>query len=59
MTMYKTIPLEKVMEALPAKRREAIEAKGRELLERIDRRVNVAESDRTGQQRAEETWQSN
>ena len=41
--MYKTVPLEDVMAALPPKRRKAIEAKGQELLERISRRVTLAE----------------
>lgn len=41
--MYKPIPFEEVMAALPAKRREAIEAKGQQLLEKIDRRVTLAE----------------
>ena len=41
--MYKPVPLEKVMAALPAKRREAIEAKGQQLLEKIDRRATLAE----------------
>lgn len=41
--MYKTVPLEQVMAALPAKRRKAIEAKGQQLLEKIDRHATLAE----------------
>ncbi len=41
--MYKTIPLDDVMAALPAKRRKAIEARGQELLKKIDRRVTLAQ----------------
>jgi predicted transcriptional regulator len=43
MKAYRTIPLEDVMSALPAKRRKAIETKGEELLEKIDRRATLAE----------------
>lgn len=43
MKTYKTIPLEDVMSALPAKRRGAVEEKGRALLEKIDRRGTLAE----------------
>ncbi len=41
--MYRTIPLNDVMAALPSKRRRAIEARGQELLQKIDRRVTLAQ----------------
>lgn len=41
--MYKTIPLDDVMAALPPEEREAIEAKGQELLAKIDRSATLAE----------------
>lgn len=43
MKKYKTIPLQDVMTALPARRRAAIEAKGRVLLGKADRRATLAE----------------
>ncbi len=41
--MYKTIPLDDVLAALPSKRRKAIEAMGQELFKKIDRRATLAE----------------